>query len=150
MKADAISDDASSSRESDFSPVSLHGDGDLGGRRDELRERLEQREAEVDRLKGTIAELELESSDRDALRQQAEQALALTRRRFASVLDENAIHRAQDQSTASKLESLREDLRNAVRLLTESKHKLAVAESALRQRREENAQAWNYLSVAEE
>jgi chromosome segregation ATPase len=118
----------------------------LPGRLDDLRDRLEVREAELDLLRTRIAELEQESADRDALRQQAEQALAITRRRFSRLLDENATYR-NEASTVSELQRLESDLREVESALGEARHKLALTESTLQQRREESSQAWNEVSA---
>jgi chromosome segregation ATPase len=131
MKSDAVNDVAQD--DVGFADCALQGSASC---------RLEVGDVELDLLRARIAELEQESADRDALRQQAEQALAITRRRFLRMLDESATARGEANAT-SELERLQSDLRETESALAEARNKLALTESALEQRREESSQAWN-------
>jgi len=69
---------------------------------DEVSDQLGSAEAEAEELKARIAALEVQASNNDSLRQQAEQALALTRRQFSRVLDAGAVEHRSEQASGSR------------------------------------------------
>ena len=145
MKADAINDhDGRTSFEAIGADAADSAESDAPDSRDaEMPPRLG-----VDCLRSRIDQLEKENRSLESLRKQAEQALALTRRQMARLLEENAPLRATAELNACELDKLGADLAKTEQALDEALHKLASAESALRQRQEENAQAWAELSPA--
>ncbi len=86
---------------------------------------------QIDELTARIAELEQESAEREALRRQAVQALALTRRRFASALEDGAAREDRDQIDA-ELGSLRDRLAVVELQLSETHALLATANNELK------------------
>jgi len=99
-------------------------------------------------LRMTIDQLEKDNRDLQGLRQQAEQALALTRRQVSKLLEESVPLRSAAEVNASSIARLEGELVSVKEALDQARHKLSAAESALRQRQEENAQVWAELSPA--
>lgn len=144
MNVDAIKDDAgkrASAVPVDAAPTS---DDDLASAK--LNSLAKVEESEINRLRARVDELENALDDRDSLRQQAEQALALTRRQFSKVLEQSAPLRQTASATMSNLEASQAELVKAESGLSRARHQLAVTESALVQKQEENFQAWSEVS----
>lgn len=150
MKVDAANEDTNDARELRASNAPLRREIDMVNLEELLAKLLNDREAEVDRLKTRLAALEKEATEQKALRAQADQALALTRRQMTAVLQERATKQEPKSSQIAEMQQLQTRLEAAERALAESQQQVAATESALRQRTEEASQAWNQLSAESE
>lgn len=140
MKADAIANESDKEGASPSENCPVLGETRSGAA--DLQAGVDEDGTEVALLKARIAQLEQESGQHQALRKQAEQALAITRRRFSKLLEESAPHLKAHFSERSS------DRNADVARLMDTHHRLATTESALRQKEEEASQVWTDLSIA--
>lgn len=144
MKVEAIKDDAGKRASAVPVEAAPTSNDDVPSTKPSSLAKLE--ESEISRLRAKVDELQNALDDRDSRRQQAEQALALTRRQFSKVLEQSAPLRQTASATMSNLEAFQAELVEAESGLSRTRHQLAITESALLQKQEENSQAWFEVS----
>lgn len=137
MTVDALGHEGSEGPKADFLPTPPEREMESRSLSTDPRQRQELGYSQIDQLNARIAELEQESADREALRRQAVQALALTRRRFASALEDGAAREDRDRIDA-ELGGLRDRLTVVEQQLNEARELLATTKNTLKRARAEN------------